>query len=129
MRFRRISGIIIFFLSILIAGLNLLALRYFLYWRVWWYDIPMHFIGGLIVASIALWFVAYEVPIGIRPKVNRLLVSVLVTLVIGIVWEVFEYMVGITMGETGYWQDTLHDVGVDVAGGFVAYLALKDHGK
>lgn len=129
MRFRQISGVIIFFLSALIAGLNLLALKYFLYWQIWWFDVPMHFLGGLIIGAIALWIVAYEVPVGVRPRVNRLAVAILSTLIVGIMWEIFEYLSGITKGDVGYWQDSVHDVFVDIAGGLAAYLALKDHGK
>lgn len=126
---RTFSGAAILLLSLLVAGLNLLALRYFLYWRTWWYDIPMHFLGGLICAAIVLWFVAYEVPPGLRSKVNRLALTVIATLIIGILWEIFEYKTGITKGEIGYWQDTIHDIGMDLAGGLAAYLLLKDHGR
>jgi hypothetical protein len=129
MRFRTISGIAILILSLTIAGLNLLALKYFLFWRLWWYDIPMHFLGGFILASIALWIVAYEVPVGLRPKVNRLAAAVLMALIVGILWEIFEYVAGITKGEAGYWQDTLKDITMDVVGGLAAYLVFNTHGK
>jgi hypothetical protein len=129
MRLRNLFGLAILFFAALIAGLNLLALKYFLFWRLWWFDIPMHILGGFIIGSIALWLVAYEVPISIRLKINRLLVAILVTLVIGIAWEIFEYQVGITKGEPGYWFDTVHDVIDDVIGGLMAYLALNRHGR
>lgn len=129
MRFRKTSGVAIFILSVAIASLNLIALKYYLYWRTWWYDIPMHFLGGLVVTMIALWFVAYEVPIGVRPRVNRLVVALVAAFVIGILWEVFEYAAGISYQEAGYWSDTLSDIAMDVAGGLAAYLTLKNHGR
>ena len=129
MRFRNLFGLAILFFAALIAGLNLLALKYFLFWRLWWFDIPMHILGGFIIGSMALWFIAYEVPIGIRSKINRILVAILATFVIGVLWEIFEYKTGITKGEPGYWFDTIHDVIDDVIGGLIAYLALNRHGR
>jgi hypothetical protein len=36
-----------------------------LYWYVWWFDIPMHFFGGIGVALLGLWFVMW---IGLVPN-------------------------------------------------------------
>src|SRR5688572_29626513 len=40
----------------LILILDLFALEYYLYWMLWWYDIMMHFLGGVIIGSGVLWF-------------------------------------------------------------------------
>ena len=35
-------------LSVL-AALHFIALSLYLYWQVWWFDIPMHLLGGFTV--------------------------------------------------------------------------------
>ena len=44
-----------FILIVLIAILNKAALSFFLYWKFWWFDIMMHFLGGLWIGGIVLW--------------------------------------------------------------------------
>jgi uncharacterized membrane protein YjdF len=46
----------------------------------------------------------------------------LLALGIGSVWEVFEYVSGLTAGEAGYWFDTLKDLGDNIVGAMVAWI-------
>lgn len=45
----------------------------------------------------------------------------ILAITIGSVWELFEYVSGITRGEPGYWFDTLKDLSNDVTGAVVAW--------
>jgi len=46
----------IFVLGIIIAFLHQSAVALYWYWSVPWFDIVMHFLGGLWVGTCALWF-------------------------------------------------------------------------
>jgi hypothetical protein len=48
-----------------------------------------------------------------------------VTLVVGIGWEVFERLLGHTWSVEGYWLDTSVDVVLDLLGGVAAFSYFK----
>ena len=88
---------------------------YFCYYP--WFDIPRHLVGGLTIglwgASLA-WRRRYSV-------FQAFVFVVLLALAVGLVWELFEYINGLTVGDNGYWFDTVGDLGNDVAGALVAW--------
>ena len=45
--------------SIILAVTHIISLELFLYWRYWWLDLPMHILGGSVVA-LGMW-VAHSV--------------------------------------------------------------------
>jgi uncharacterized membrane protein YjdF len=95
---------------------------HFFYWRFWWYDIMMHFTGGILIGGLILWGI-----LRVRPNVSRgnlLLMLVIGTIIVGIGWEVMEYMGGITQGEAGYVFDTVKDLIMDTLGGLVAWTVF-----
>lgn len=49
------TSLFIFVLVILIF--QVVAEHFYWYWRIWWFDMPMHFAGGLWVGLSVLWFV------------------------------------------------------------------------
>lgn len=110
------AGIVTLF--IILVLMHLAAVHFYLYWTVWWFDIIMHVLGGLIAGLL----VAHGVD-GSRPK---LLVSqIIAAVVIGILWEIYEYKSGATFVTQGmYVIDTVSDLLCDIAGGLVAYLAV-----
>lgn len=106
-----------------IATLHFLAINYYLYWMFWWYDIIVHFLGGVFVGLLALWLRYFSGYLGAHavPALSQVLLFVGVSvLVIGVGWEVFEWVTGETFRAEGYWQDTIVDVVLDLLGGFVA---------
>lgn len=114
----------IFIIIAVIAALHLSALQFYLYWRLWWFDILTHFLGGLWVAMFFLWlFFQFGFTNIIKnDKENNLKVALLSSLALGLAWEVFEYYFGITFINTpGYVFDTVMDISLDTIGGFVAY--------
>ena len=114
-----------FFVLILIVILHFLGSYFNLYWVYKWFDIPMHFLGGLWVVLTTLWIFCYFGHINsiINYKTRAFLVALSAILIIGIGWEIFELLVRITfINENGYWMDTSGDLLNDFLGGMVAYL-------
>ena len=116
------------FLGLFILVLQCTALSLFLYWQFWWLDIAVHFLGGLWVSLALAWFFFIS-PYVSRPSALKLsrafLIIVLGTLIIGCLWEVFEYSLGLSVDAQGYAFDTVSDIVLDVAGGLLGYLIFS----
>jgi hypothetical protein len=98
------------------------------YWTITWYDIPMHFFGGVWVALAALW--VSEMPCAGRlkkgvfrafPSMSSILACVIA---VGIAWEAYEVIFGIAdVQMAGYAFDTTLDLVMDTLGGLaVAFI-------
>lgn len=102
---------LIFFIlgaSISLFVLNAAALKFDLYYSVWWADIVTHTLGGVILAALLVYLRGDNVG---KWKI------VLSVLVVGLLWEVFEASTGMTsIEDRGYISDTLGDVFFDVLG-------------
>jgi hypothetical protein len=109
-------------LSVL-AAVHLIALEFYLYWYYLWLDIPVHFLGGVIV-SLGL-FAATEMRLLFAAfwsdKFWR--ASIVVWLVM-IAWEVFEVWAGIPILDN-YVFDTTLDLAVGWLGGTVGFLLAR----
>ena len=106
-----------------IAALHFLAINYYLYWMFWWYDIILHFLGGVFSGLFVLWLRYFSGYLGAHavPTLPRVFLFVGVSvLIVGIGWEVFEWVVGETFRMEGYWKDTIVDVVLDLLGGIAA---------
>lgn len=111
----------IFFLLALaiLAGAHFFALTFFLYWKIWWFDIVMHFFGGITVALgiFTLKDIFRQIP-------ERLLYVVPVmagVIIIILSWEIFEYYFGLFAGD-GYVLDTAIDLAMGLTGGFLGFV-------
>lgn len=105
-------------LSAVIAGLQFIALSEFLYWRFWWFDMVMHFLGGMLIAGIALFSAIFVL------KTKQLFLVWLLGLVsIGIGWEVFELLTGMYRAEN-YVLDTSIDLLMDTFGALAVYSVV-----
>jgi hypothetical protein len=111
------NGFLVFTLTFatLVAFLHLLAIQYYLYWLIWWYDIIMHFLGGVVVASFTGWFTFDLVK---RLGQYKYFILVLgIFLVVAVLWEIFEYSVGFTYRAFGSYKfDTTKDIIVGLIG-------------
>lgn len=95
--------------SVLLLLLEVLAVRYDLFWHWRWIDIPLHLLGGIVIGMFAavlfsaarLWYLPA-------------LVFVLIA------WEVFELFANIPQPDSNYPLDTIADL---VNGGLGAALA------
>jgi uncharacterized membrane protein YoaK (UPF0700 family) len=110
----------IFFLISLsfLAVVHIIALELFLYWRFWWFDIPMHFIGGSVVA-LGL-FTLRDLRLPIPARYLRAVPVVLLVIVVAMMWEVYELFIGVPI-ENDYVVDTLTDLSMGILGGLVGY--------
>jgi hypothetical protein len=111
-----------------VAVLHTMASLFSLYWRVAWFDILPHFFGGAFVALGLFWLSFFSGYSGVRRLSNPISVFALIffgTLIVGIGWEVFEYLLGHIWSPEGYWLDTMTDLSIDVLGALTAYLFIR----
>lgn len=113
-----------FYIAVLVAAIHGLAVIFFLYSFYWWFDIPMHFLAGLCVGLFSLGLFCAEAKGCADPSSLRVLFIALAgALAVGLAWERFEYLAGITFNAIGNYElDTVKDLVMDVAGGYSAYL-------
>ena len=91
-----------------------------LFWSLWWYDIPMHILGGTWAALCIAWIASWW---GKRLSVAQF---VLAAFVIGAGWEVFEKVLGIAGSPfMSYPVDTVKDLIDDCIGGAIAYVLSR----
>lgn len=103
-----------------LAIVTWIAIAESLYWRFWWFDIPMHFAGGLWAGLCAAWIRTY------RNERFSIMWCLVFALVIGIGWEIFEYSEGIAGGyHINYHVDTLKDIVFDLLGAAAAYVVAR----
>ena len=114
-----------FLLLVLIAVLHLVALEYFLYWVYTWFDILMHFLGGLFIALSILWFVFESGYVHVARTVNHaVLVAGLSIFFVGVGWEIFEVIAGIPI-EDNFVFDTITDLTMDACGAAVGIIIFN----
>lgn len=102
----------------LLAVTHVIALELFLYWRFWWFDIPVHFIGGVVVALGV--FTLHDLRIVIPARLLQLIPVLLLVILVAMVWEVYEILIG-TPIESDFMLDTLTDIGMGILGGLAGY--------
>ena len=121
----RTRGVFFNALALLLAVIVVLQFTG-LYYEIWkqieWWDTATHFLGGLWVGGMALWFLAYG-----KEKRFRTVYLVLISLggafIIGFGWEVYEFAVVKALHlvlPLDYVSDTLTDLVADSAGGLLA---------
>jgi hypothetical protein len=91
-----------------------------------WFDIMMHFLGGLFVALSALWFFFESGYIHLHKSIkNVVLVAVGSIILIGVSWEVFELLAGVPI-ENNFALDTTIDAIMDGLGAaLAAFIFIK----
>ena len=109
----------ILILAVLIGAAHLAAIRFYLYFWVRGYDIPMHIVGGALIAMCALWFWFLsgwvKIPLEKKWIYSLTMISVLV---VAIVWEIWEEVFGLTGNSTNFQKrlDLSKDLIDDVLG-------------
>ena len=102
-------------LSALLFGLHYWAMENYMYWKWFWLDIPMHFLGGLATSTFVLAFLG--------GRQTRVFILAMICVFIG--WEVFEYVFKLPQ-PLKYPIDTAKDLFDDSMGALLAYfLATK----
>jgi hypothetical protein len=114
---------------IIISGLYLLILfclstfvfdPAYLYYEIWWLDIPMHIMGGFGVATLAASVLSYF------DKTISYKKLFLAYLVVAITWESYEYIHDLMLHrEWNGWFDTIKDLIDGAIGMNFAYLFVR----
>jgi hypothetical protein len=113
------------FLAVFLLFLgNSAGIHFGWYESYWFYDIPMHILGGF---SIGLSLVAF---VGMHGKEwqNKRQIILIGVLVASILWELFEAyynIAGAPVGSKAYWIDTVKDLVDDLFGGVVVIYFAK----
>lgn len=115
-------------LAIVVAFLHYLALTFYLYWTVEWFDIVMHFLGGATIAILAM-FLFYTSGYVDFPKEHLGSIFAMTlgsVLLAGLVWELWELFVGFSDVLEDQ-ADTLLDLLMDTIGGIFAFAYGKKY--
>ncbi len=105
-----------------------IALHLHLFFTIAWFDIFMHFLGGL---SVGFGVLALRTRNNPRVSYGQLLFwGILATVAVGLIWEYFELSSGITSWySAGYIGDNGMDMIMDTTGGLLAvwlsFFSLK----
>jgi hypothetical protein len=112
-----------FLLLCVVGALHYLGSFFHLYWEIWWYDIPMHFLGGAVGAMVTILFLKLF-NLSSENKNKIIVLTIFSTFCIGIAWEIFELYIGYTSFSDGmeYIFDTTKDLIIDMCGGLFAGL-------
>ena len=118
------------FCSIAVLFFHVMALEYYLYWNIDWFDIFMHFLGGATMGFLALYsfFTSGYIPKIVEQKNNLVIVFCLVilfTLVVGLTWELWELFVGFSdiLEDKG---DAILDLIMDTLGAIAVFFYAKN---
>lgn len=111
----------ILYAAILVAFFHYIALKFYFYWTVPGYDIPMHIAGGALMSFCTLWFIFFSGIFSIKVSARNVFPFALgATIVIGILWEVFEVRAGLTSLTLADRIDTVKDILDDAIGALLA---------
>ena len=97
---------------------NYLAMKFYWYSSIWYFDMPMHFLGGLWLGLAIIWFFKVK-----EVSFKSIFYIILGVLLIGTLWEVFEIFIDKNItGLSFNTLDTFSDIFFDLAGGSFAIL-------
>ncbi len=114
-------------LILVIAIVNAFAHYHFWYWTMRWFDMPMHFAGGMWLAGAAIWwrFFSGKFPDARGGLPHFLMWGVGAAFVVGLAWEAYEAVVALaTKGYMNAMPDTLSDLSLDILGGLVVVMIV-----
>jgi hypothetical protein len=103
----------------LLDVLHFIALQFYLYWAVWWFDVLMHFLGGFWVGLAALWLIFLsgytKYNVSDFSAKSIFLTTLSSVIIIGALWEFFELAVGVPV-VGNYASDTFTDLVIGMLG-------------
>lgn len=110
-----------FALALPFVAAHLIAMRYFLYFYVPWFDVLMHTWGGFLTI---MGFVMLG-SIGSRRLALSRALMILGLFGVMTIWEVFEYVYGIAGTHPSYAIDTTLDIVAGAVGGLLALFLFR----
>jgi len=119
--YRMTIRVVLFLTTLFVLAMtHFVAQQFYLYWVYVWFDIPMHILGGICVAlgfSILPFF-----NINLPSKYTKLGAYLAVVFFVSVLWEIFEYMNGISLVLEEYFvTDTIMDFIFALFGGAIGY--------
>ena len=91
-----------------------------LFYEIWWLDIPMHVLGGLGVASLAISILKYK---NIETTFWKIIIPFFV---IAVAWEIYEYVNSLYGTYIwGGWFDTIKDIFNGFIGAYISFNFIK----
>lgn len=112
-----------FWVLVIIGALNTIAYKLYLFWTVIWFDMIMHFLGGLFISL--LFFAILSLLKSRLGYMEKLVLGVLFTVLVGIAWEYYELIIQVTsLAKDGYWADTGMDIVMDTLGSIVGIVTV-----
>ena len=126
--FPRILAVLI----LAIAVVNCFANAYYWYWQIRWFDMPMHFLGGVWLAGVAIWwrFTSGRCTNEVKSFWRVILWGVGAAFLVGFAWEVYESTISVlTIGHINAIPDTFSDLFFDTLGGFVTACLINVKGN
>ena len=105
---------------IALVTVHRIALHYFLYWRIFWFDNVAHLLGGISVGLFVAWVSTTRgFPIYIP-------LCTLGAFAIGVEWEIFGYVERFPISPfMSYPLDTAKDLLMDAMGGALAAILAR----
>ena len=102
----------------IMAGLHLFGIANFLYWRLPWFDLAPHFLGGVWAALFAAWILA------LRSRTVDFFICFLAALFFAVIWEIFEVQ-ALIIDLSADFLDSVGDVLMVLLGGTIGAYAAK----
>ena len=117
--------IAVIILIIILFSVDMIAIKFYLYWSYGWLDKFMHIFGGFLAGSLVL--IGRQAVLRRRseaPMSNSSVLSIALLggLLVGILWEVMEFSFGISRLGPNFFPDTIIDLSMDLIGILIAYM-------
>jgi len=117
---------IAFGLVVLLAVVHFIAVTFYFYWIFWWFDNLSHFLAGFSLGFFSLYIFYESGLLGNKLSLPQIIfLSFISVMVLGGVWEIFEYLNGLTESTEEYSLDVIHDLLADALGAILALLVAK----
>jgi len=105
-------------IGLIVAVLHAVASYFYLYWEIAWLDMFAHFLGGAWIALLFVWLFSFWKLA--RRNSQIFIFCFFVTLIVGILWEIFEFFTGTSGGPL----DTASDIFFDLLGALASAFYL-----
>ncbi|MEK7568118.1 MAG: hypothetical protein AAB498_00600 [Patescibacteria group bacterium] len=130
---------IIFVLAVILAFHSAAFINHW-YWTIWWFDIPMHFSGGLWLAMIFFYLTNPRLKIASYQTPFTFLFALGFVALGGVAWELAEFLYDVFISSRGYFGiaqlgavDTVGDLFFDLCGGlalsFIYFFVIQKSRK
>ncbi len=112
------------FVILAILAVNSIAIYFYWYSQIWWFDMPMHFAGGFFLGLLGCWGIKF-IHRHITSLATLAITVIGFVLIVGGGWEAYEYGVqDITHAILANPLDSVSDIFFDLSGGTCALLYL-----